>query len=538
VQKTGVVCSYQDWEYREKEVTYIVEGEGGKKEIKQTVIEKDAPRIRILPVENAPRIRILPVENVRIHPASDWTDPVNSSPFLIIKWPMYVKDVKARMRKVVSKTGETRWRSYNDEEIKSASKFAFDSTRLVREQRTDKYDNAGTDEVLSDFDVVWVHENIMAMPSGDVIYFTLGTRFMLTDPVALEEVHFHGERPVVMGTGCIETHKIYPDSLVELGSELQREINETRNQRSDNVKLVMNKRYFVKDGRNINLKNLLRNVAGGATVMPNPKEDVVPVEFHDVTSSSYQEEDRLNVAYDDIAGAFSTSSVMNNRKLNETVGGMQMMRTGANSLVEYLIKTFSETWFESVIKQIIKLEQNYETDMVILSVAAQKAKLFMRYGMDEVTDEMLNQNLLVSVNAGIGASDPMVMLDRFSMGIARLTEVAEKQANLPMPVLKIEEVAKEIFGRLGYKDGVRFTYQQEGANQQLMFQIEQMGQAIQQLQAQLEDKQADRQVKLVETGMKEDGQDRRKAAELKTRIQEKIIDLRNPVVGEKNVGSR
>ena len=44
---------------------------------------------------------------------------------------------------------------------------------------------------------------------------------------------------------------------------------------------------------------------------------------------------------------------------------------------------------EPVIKQLIKLEQYYETDIVVLSIAAQKAQLWMRYGINEITDELL-----------------------------------------------------------------------------------------------------------------------------------------------------
>jgi hypothetical protein len=51
----------------------------------------------------------------------------------------------------------------------------------------------------------------------------------------LEEVYFTGERPFVIGTCVIEANKAVPDSLVHMGSSLQRETNDTVNQRRDNV---------------------------------------------------------------------------------------------------------------------------------------------------------------------------------------------------------------------------------------------------------------------------------------------------------------
>jgi hypothetical protein len=69
--------------------------------------------------------------------------------------------------------------------------------------------------------------------------------------------------------------------------------------------------------------------------MVNSPEDVEALEFNDVTASSYAEQDRLNVDFDELLGNFSRSSVQTNRKLNETVGGMALISQGANQLTEF-----------------------------------------------------------------------------------------------------------------------------------------------------------------------------------------------------------
>jgi len=540
VQKVGVVCSYQDWFYREKKIAYEeilndVEGNEVKEKRYETVIDKDEPRIRLIPVEN-----------VRFHPSAEWTDPINTSPFLQILWPMYVKDIKERMKLgSASKTGETKWKPIADAEIQAVKTTQYDPTRSVREtNREDKYD-IKTAKPLSSYDIVWVIENFFSTRSGDVTFFTLGTKHLLSDPVPIEERHFTGERPVVMGLGCLETFKVIPDGLAGITKESQFDINEITNQRRDNVSLAMNKRYFIRRGAQVNIKHLVRNVAGGGVLMNDPKSDVIPVDFNDVTRSAYMEQDRANVTFDELAGGFSQSSVMTNRSLNETVGGMRMMRSESGSLVEYLIKTFAETWVEPVIKQLVKLEQKYETDMVILSLAAQKARLYQKYGVDRITDELLNQDLVINVSAGLGSSDPTLKLERLLFAIDKFSQVAAMQAQLPMPVLNLQDVGKEVFGRLGYKDGTRFTIQQEeGVNQQMMMMVQQLQQAVVQLQQQLADKEADRRVKvisdernreakLLDTQIKQEGENKRKEAEIRAGIIQKMMDLQNPVVGEK-----
>jgi len=508
----GVICSYQAWEYKEKIVTHNIEGI----EIPETKVVKDEPVIELMPVEQ-----------LRIHPASNWTDPIKSSPYVIRLIPMYVKDVKARMETADPKTGKPKWKKLDDAQIRSASKLVFDSTQMVREgNREDKTDQDGKETPLNDYDVVWVHHNFIDIDGEDMVYFTLGTEHLLTNPEPIKNQYFTGERPFVMGVAVMETHKIYPSSPIWLGVKVQSEINENANQRADNVKLVMNKRYTVIRGRNVDLKNLMRNVPGGATTVDD-HGDIQEREFQDVTGSSYAEQDRLNLDYDDVVGTFSAGTVQSNRKLNETVGGMQMFKAGTNALTEYLIKTFAETWAEPVLRQLVKLEQKYETDIVVLGIAAQKAKLFQKYGVSEVTDEMLNQELTLSVNVGMGATDPMLKLERFSLAVAKVKEIMAQ----PIPGLNVPEIVKEFFGRLGYKDGGRFLIDQDNPEtQQLTAQIEQLQQVIQQQQAQLDDKNADREAKLHETIIKEEAEDDRQDKDLANKTELQDQELENKIV--------
>jgi hypothetical protein len=68
-----------------------------------------------------------------------------------------------------------------------------------------------------------------------------------------------------------------------MNRDLQGELNEVRNLRLDNVKLAMNKRYFVKRGAQVDLRSLTRSTPGGVTLMNDPAKDVVINEVKDVT---------------------------------------------------------------------------------------------------------------------------------------------------------------------------------------------------------------------------------------------------------------
>lgn len=504
----GVVCSYQYWKYKEKkgEKTYqpIVDEVGNPviDEFGQvqytTVQEKEI-------IEDEPCIELYPLENIRFDPGANWTDPVKSSPYLIRMIPMYVCDLKSQMENGDAETGK-KWKTLTDGQIRSAMRQENDQTRQTREQnRQDSTDTGNAP--ITDFEIVWVHENFIRVDGGEVVFYTLGVEFMLTEPTPLKDVYFHGERPIVIGTCMIETHKSMPESPVMIAEQLQREANDIANQRMDNVKLVLNKRYIAKRGAQIDLKSIVRNVPGSVTLANDPNGDIREISFPDVTGSSYQEQDRLNVDYDELTGNFSQGSVMTNRKMGETVGGMGMISAAANQMTEYTIRTFIETWMEKVLRQLVKLEQKYETDEVILAVAASKAQLVQKYGINQVTDELLNKDLTLTVNVGMGATDPSLKIQKFVGALGAFANVAQMQ----LPNVNLEEISKEIFGLAGYRDGSRFTVQKEGQPnveelqaqlQQLQQQLQQAEQFIQQNAAEVRKAEMDNQVLLEQENIK------------------------------------
>lgn len=418
-----------------------------------------------------PEVTLLPVENVRFDPAADWRDVVHSSPYLIVYWPMWVKDVKAKMQPD-PQTGEVKWRRYSESEILAASKTS-DTIRLAREGKGTDSTQANT--AANDFTVVWVHQNFIEVDGIDVCYYTLGTERMLTAPVLVEEEYPQG-RPVVIGFSVLEAHRAYPSSVSFLTRDVQAEINDLANKRIDNINLMLNKRAFVARGRNVDLRSLTRNSPGSVTLMDNPGSDVKIITTDDATASSYQEQDRLNLDFDDVSGVFSGSSVASNRSLNETVGGMQLLTANANQVSEYQLRTFVETWVEPVLRQVLVLEQTHESDEKILGAAARAAGI----APEQVSEAMLMQESLLAVNVGIGAINPQMQLQRFVLAMETLGRLLGPDF-LRRPLSNGErEIVKEVFGKSGYRDGSRFLAPVEDEEQNP--EVEQLKQRVEQLQ--------------------------------------------------------
>lgn len=446
---TGVAISRQEWEYREE----LVMGFDG---------------AFTMHTIDTPTVTLVPVENLRIDPAASWVDPIKTSPYLIELIPMNVQDVKAKMDK-----GE--WNELTPEQIRSGNQTGrYDTTRNTREgKRQDSKDQNGP----SEYEIIWVHRNIVKVEGIDFLFYTLGTEHLLSEPVPLLTVCKHG-RNYVIGYCNLETHKSYPAGIGEIGEGLQQAANDIENQRFDNVKLALNRRHLVRKGATIDFRALTNSIPGGIVQVDDVNKDIKSETFPDVTGSSYQEQDRINLDFDELAGVFSTGTAASNRSLNETVGGMTIASNDANAVGEYQLRIFTESWAEKVLKQLLDMERYHESDREILTIVGGEVP------PDQVI-ELLQKPMSVRVAVGFGATNPQKRIERLTLGLQTVGAFA------PQLIQKIntEEVLTEVFGALGYRDGKRFFTmddEQDPAVSALQQQVQQLTQMLQTKQAEIE----------------------------------------------------
>lgn len=411
-----------------------------------------------------PLIKLVPPETFRIDPGADWSDPIGSSPYLIHAEPMYVKDVKARIR-------EGLWEFADEDKIMAAT-VPYDSLRQTREGRRTDPKKQGI--AIHDYSIAWVHRYIMEDNGQDWVFHTLGQDHLLEIPKPIGEVFAHGQRPYVMGICSLEVFKNYPAGVARMNRDLQIALNTIINTRLDNVQWGMSKRYFVRRDAQVDTVSLSRPGVAPVTLLNNPDTDVKVVDIPDVTGSAYQEQDRIALAMDDLAGNFSNASVQSNRKLNETVGGMQLLTSNANQVGGYQLRTFVETWVEPVLRLVMGCIAHYENNEAVL----EKAMRFAGIEGDVLPDDLLLQELTLSVNVGMGATNPNEKVNRFMTALNGLKGILADGV-LQSHNLKVDEVIKELFGNLGYKDGARFFDDEEDPRiAKLQGELQKMEQAI------------------------------------------------------------
>jgi len=392
-----------------------------------------------------PDVALIAPDNFRFDPAADWRRPIETSPYLIERMPMYVGDVKEKMA-----TGE--WKEYPEGSILAARNISDETTRLQREGH--RQDSMQTQSANRDFDVTWVHLNTMKRAGYDWVFFTLGADKLLTDPRLHVEVYGTERRPYRLGVANLEAHRNYPSSKMELLRDLQIYANDTANMRLDAMKLALMPRPLIKAGSLAAQSQADYRVfmPGKPFLVADPSE-VSWERPPDPSQAAFEEQNRIDVDFDAIAGGFDQGTVQTNRALNETARGIELIAGAAGTVGEYELRLFAETWVEPVIADLVELEQRLEEDETILLLAGEKAQLYQRYGVSEITDWLLSQRATTKVNVGIGATNPATRIQHLMTISQALKELFGPAASLG---LKWDEILSELFGIFGYADGKRF----------------------------------------------------------------------------------
>lgn len=437
---------------------------------KHTAVVKDDGRYTVR--EDRPVQELIPAENFRFDPSAKWYDVVNTSPYLIELIPMYVCDVKERML-LPDPKGRT-WKKIPEEQIAACFQNDDESTRMAR--TGNGQDPTQHPREVTDYDIVWVHRHIHRCEGQDYEFYMLASKYMLTDPAPLEENVWFGERPYVVGTCILETHKPVPNSMATLLKPLADEANDLSNQASDNMKFILNKAHFVRRGANVDTTSLVRNVPGRVTLVNDIEKDVKEVTWSDLPRSLYEEKNRNDQDFDQLGGNFNPMTLQQTRSPRESFRTVNAVQSPAMMMTEYTLMTLVQTFLLPCLRQLILLEQYYETDDVMLAVAGEKAQVMKRFGVSEITDSVLEKKMSVNVNLGMGATDPTTKQQRLHAALGVCSQLSAK----PVPGLDLKEVFKEIFALAGYRDGMRFL--QDGSDPEKV----KMMQTIQQLTRKLQ----------------------------------------------------
>lgn len=464
-QLTAVCISKQYWEFEEVETGQyeavhepFFNPETGEPMLDElgnpVLIENIVPIKRV--TKDRPMVDLCPIENAYIDPAAPWYNPVQLGRWFSMRYPVGISDARAMLRSA-SKRGDVTWKDGVSDETLRKGRLEEDRSgaRRGREGGNDRYEDASRSGGA--LDLVWLQENFVRLEGRDWHFWSVGHHEIISEVREVIESYpeFGGERPYVMGYSQLDTHKIFPQSPVESWQPLQSELNDIANLRLDTLKRGIAPLTLAKRGKNVDLQALQRRGQPETIVMLDNLDDISIVPTPAGSAAAYQETSITNANFDELAGVFSTSSVQQSRQMSETVGGMNLMSRAANSVSEFDLRVWIETWVEPVLRHLVHLVRYYETDEKLVAVAGQKARAWSRYQYMPSVDDFEQCELTVRVNAGVGSVDPIQKLHKMKFAFEMLAPVLPEAAKKGISI-NVEEIIEEVMGAAGFRDGRRF----------------------------------------------------------------------------------
>lgn len=440
---TGICLSKQYWrqEFRKESEKRVQDEETGEDVIREHhVLEVDRPDMVVFPTEN-----------FVIAPSADWTNPAQSAAYLILKYPMTVEEILAKQNAPLNP-----WKPVSEQQLRQAGNIGkqdMESIRRAREMGLDRFDESSTG---TEFQIVWVYETFIRTAGDDWTFWSVGDKYHLTDPKPVREVYPEqfGERPVALGYGSLEAHRIFPMSPVESWQPLQIETNDLRNLQLDAVKQNVMPVSKILRGSRIDLDQVRRRSSGSAIMVDKP-EDVTWEQPPQMSQAPIMMSRELDLELDDLSGQQNYGSVETNNALGKTLGGLKLAAGAANAVQEFDIRVWIETWATPALAQVVRLEQYYESDPVVLGLCGQRAKLFEKFGVDKIDNELLEQEITIRVSVGLGAGDPQQRLQKFQSATQIVAPILAQTKEFQSGQVEVnwEEMVNEVYGAVGYKDG-------------------------------------------------------------------------------------
>ncbi len=457
-QITGVCCSKQTWNLEERPTGNMVveEVEEYDEELDEFFyVTREVPEMMV--VRDAPSIELHPIENLGIDPAAPWYSPVELGAWFYCRYPMRVEDVREMMARGNRMGDDQGWLEDVPDQLLMKGKVEEErrGLRRVREGGVDRLEDTRT--TPGPWDIVWINENFVRVDGRHHHYWSVGSYGYLSEVREVHEVYpaFGGARPYILGLGALESHLVLPTSPVESWQPLQLEINDITNLRLDTLKRGIAPLPKIKRGKNVDYTQLQMRGRPDAYLEVEDMDDIDFAQTPTPPGQSYAETNVQNANFDELAGAFSPSSVQTSRSLNETVGGMQLLSGAANAVTEYDLRVFVMTWVQPTLYQVAQLLRYYESDEALFLTAGKKASVLKKFEYEPVLDDLDTLAMTLKVDVGIGSADPMQKLAKLKFGMEMLAPIMGEAAKQGI-TLNAEAVISEVMGQAGFSDGRRF----------------------------------------------------------------------------------
>lgn len=183
--------------------------------------------------------------------------------------------------------------------------------------------------------------------------YTIGAR---REVLKKEKNPFGGLLPFIMARYIPVQHELYGIGIPEIAESLQEELNDVRNQRMDNINLIINRMFIANKYADIDFDSLISYP--GNVILSNDVNAIKPLETKDVTRSAYQEEDTIKKDMDTAIGEYPYDAGQPPTR-RETATGIVKLQQASNIRFDTVVKMLEFTVLRSIAKTFLWLDYHF-----------------------------------------------------------------------------------------------------------------------------------------------------------------------------------
>jgi hypothetical protein len=180
----------------------------------------------------------------------------------------------------------------------------------------------------------------------------------------------HGWKPFVYCVDQKVPHEFYGIGEIEPIESLQYELNDRRNQRMDNVTLILNRMWKVVNGMGVDEDELISG-AGRVVHMDNMNAvDVFPMQ--DVTSSSYNEETTIKSDIQQTTGVTDfTKGMASDALANDTATGISLLQEASNARFRLKVQNIEDMLIKGIGEMMVLMNEQFIEDDQTLAIQSE-----------------------------------------------------------------------------------------------------------------------------------------------------------------------
>lgn len=197
----------------------------------------------------------------------------------------------------------------------------------------------------------------------------------------------HGKKPFIK-LDDIDVHlEFWSIGEPEMLESLQYELNDVRNQRMDNVNLILNRMWLVAKGADVDEDDLVSRPGGIVHAMDI--NGIKELSTADVTMSAYNEESLIKADIQDTSGVsdyakgIGNSSSKGTPQGNDTATGMMILQEAGNQRFRYKLDNLEDSLRE-LGKQMVALEQQFLDRDIFVRIMGQSGLQWEKLSPDDI----------------------------------------------------------------------------------------------------------------------------------------------------------